>query len=417
MVDQTPSATEKHAFESWWGTGQWPTDVAPSAWAHRESAWSAWSARATLAQQQSAWLTKEDLDALSDYIYEALGRPSDWGGFDYDGARAALSRAAPSVPVVAWVRFCSDGGVEAPIMDWDRRMDDARRKSGAWTPLGVIAAPQPNAQQADCKCRRLGDWDGAHHPLCDSAAEQPASLQAESVKENAESLQKGGEARGVVASILGPDEDGIPIARYSHRSTGMLPHPNGTWVRYGEVEQRAALLAASAAALAMTCPNQDRSDCAMFGAAPAAAEAQAPVAWKWRRHKVDQWQSEGHWDASAAGYAADLERKGFEVVRLYDAPQPAQSRQAQGGALSDEDIEREWDRAWKEVKPPIGIRKVVCATVRACLNRAASEPRTEGLEGYSYQQLFDAIAFATCSPIAGQVAISVADFRAFLAAQ
>lgn len=36
---------------------------------------------------------------------------------------------------VAWIRFCSDGGYEGPIADCDKRMDDARRKSGAWTPL------------------------------------------------------------------------------------------------------------------------------------------------------------------------------------------------------------------------------------------------------------------------------------------
>lgn len=36
---------------------------------------------------------------------------------------------------VAWIRFCSDGGYEGPIADCDKRMDDARRNSGAWTPL------------------------------------------------------------------------------------------------------------------------------------------------------------------------------------------------------------------------------------------------------------------------------------------
>jgi len=34
----------------------------------------------------------------------------------------------------AWVRFCSDGNIEGPILDCDRRMD-GRRESGAWTPL------------------------------------------------------------------------------------------------------------------------------------------------------------------------------------------------------------------------------------------------------------------------------------------
>ena len=34
---------------------------------------------------------------------------------------------------VAWIRECSDGGIEGPIMDDDRRMDDTRRSF--WTPL------------------------------------------------------------------------------------------------------------------------------------------------------------------------------------------------------------------------------------------------------------------------------------------
>ena len=46
---------------------------------------------------------------------------------------------------VAWVRFTSDGGYEGPIMDCDRRIDDVRRKSGAWTPLFTRA---PEAAQA-----------------------------------------------------------------------------------------------------------------------------------------------------------------------------------------------------------------------------------------------------------------------------
>lgn len=41
------------------------------------------------------------------------------------------------------------------------------------------------------------------------------------------------------ANILGPDEDGLPIARYSYQTgIGMVEHHNGTYVRYGEVERR-----------------------------------------------------------------------------------------------------------------------------------------------------------------------------------
>ena len=41
------------------------------------------------------------------------------------------------------------------------------------------------------------------------------------------------------ANMLGPDEDGLPIARYSYQTgVGMVEHRNGTYVRYGEVELR-----------------------------------------------------------------------------------------------------------------------------------------------------------------------------------
>ena len=44
------------------------------------------------------------------------------------------------------------------------------------------------------------------------------------------------------ADILGPDEDGLPVARYSYQTgIGMIEHRNGTYVRYGEVERRIAL--------------------------------------------------------------------------------------------------------------------------------------------------------------------------------
>jgi len=58
---------------------------------------------------------------------------------------------------------------------------------GPWTAAAVYQAmldqvtapPSADAaaasQPVSCKCRRLGDWDGAHHPLCDGAASQPAA--------------------------------------------------------------------------------------------------------------------------------------------------------------------------------------------------------------------------------------------------
>lgn len=48
---------------------------------------------------------------------------------------------------VAWVRYCSDGAFDGPIMDTDIRMACARRASGAWTPL--YAHPSAEIARAD----------------------------------------------------------------------------------------------------------------------------------------------------------------------------------------------------------------------------------------------------------------------------
>lgn len=47
----------------------------------------------------------------------------------------------------AWIRFCSDGSYEGPLADCDKRMDEVRRKSGAWTPL--FATPNDGGQRSD----------------------------------------------------------------------------------------------------------------------------------------------------------------------------------------------------------------------------------------------------------------------------
>jgi hypothetical protein len=41
---------------------------------------------------------------------------------------------------VAWVRFCSNGGVEGPILH--TTMDEVRQRSGAWTPLYTAQSAQ-----------------------------------------------------------------------------------------------------------------------------------------------------------------------------------------------------------------------------------------------------------------------------------
>lgn len=49
-----------------------------------------------------------------------------------------------------------------------------------------------------------------------------------------------------------------------------------------------------------------------------------PVAWKCRCTPVSQWVCVGHWDSVEATAAAEAERYGWEVVRLYDSPRPAE---------------------------------------------------------------------------------------------
>ena len=45
-----------------------------------------------------------------------------------------------------------------------------------------------------------------------------------------------------------------------------------------------------------------------------------PVAWRWRRDSKDGWYFNDGWDLQAAIDAAEMERVGWEVVRLYSAP-------------------------------------------------------------------------------------------------
>jgi len=47
-----------------------------------------------------------------------------------------------------------------------------QRWQGEWShsPEQIAEHYGESAQQDDCKCHRLGDWDSAHHPLCDANA-------------------------------------------------------------------------------------------------------------------------------------------------------------------------------------------------------------------------------------------------------
>lgn len=66
-------------------------------------------------------------------------------GSDHDG-HAQINGGDCRAQPVAWVRYCSDGTFEGPIMDTDIRMAGSRRTSGAWTPLYAHPAEATRAK-------------------------------------------------------------------------------------------------------------------------------------------------------------------------------------------------------------------------------------------------------------------------------
>lgn len=66
------------------------------------------------------------------------GRPlTHWGG---------MAENAGSAEPVAWIRYCSDGGYEGPIMD--SIIEEVRKRSGNWTPL-YARPPAPKTAWID----------------------------------------------------------------------------------------------------------------------------------------------------------------------------------------------------------------------------------------------------------------------------
>ena len=51
-------------------------------------------------------------------------------------------------------------------------------------------------------------------------------------------------------------------------------------------------------------------------------EAQEPVAWKWRRHRLTKWEMVANWDEVEEMAALEMDQRGWEVVRLYTTQQP-----------------------------------------------------------------------------------------------
>lgn len=123
------------------------------------------------------------LRGIADRITVAANNPSHHGG--HRGAldfvkrevgmlRIAADRVHDAISAqpknadggaVAWIRYCSDGTYEGPIHD--SQMGDIRRRSGTWTPLGVIgtaaatraddALPAPKPVPKCSRCGSLTD--------------------------------------------------------------------------------------------------------------------------------------------------------------------------------------------------------------------------------------------------------------------
>lgn len=106
---------------------------------------------------------------------------------------------APQAEPVAWVRFCSDGCYEGPLMNSNPAMDGARRTSGAWTPL-FAAQPVARdvlmalAEEVRETCWQVGSGDATIRELDLAAivdryaAQLPAQQQAEPVAVKADGL-------------------------------------------------------------------------------------------------------------------------------------------------------------------------------------------------------------------------------------
>jgi hypothetical protein len=97
-----------------------------------------------------------------DVLAPAAPAEQPFGQWCREEGRRLLGKCTPGKMVeddpaqaypIAWVRFCSDGSIEGPIMD--AYMEDVRKSSGAWTPLvarSEVRAPapaEPKGEQQD----------------------------------------------------------------------------------------------------------------------------------------------------------------------------------------------------------------------------------------------------------------------------
>jgi len=172
MSEQTQSASEQQAFESWWRTGQWPTDVAPSAWAHRGSALRGWLARAALAQQpaaQPAGLADDEIARLIEQ-HDPCGQSPR----TYQYTRAVEHKVLSSIRAAAQAAGLTDDAV-------------SREQIEAWARRAWIVGSGVDGALTEPDIVRLGDFAiAAREPLLSRAA--PSGNAAELAREELEAL-------------------------------------------------------------------------------------------------------------------------------------------------------------------------------------------------------------------------------------
>ena len=119
--------------------------------------------------------TEEDVLAYADSAtaMQAERHAQEIAAYELTVSNLREQLEARGVPV-AWIRYCSDGSYEGPIMD--SRMEDVRKNSGVWTPL--YAAPQPETTDGmgiPSSCGKPLCSLVEHHPLCKMHQPQPAA--------------------------------------------------------------------------------------------------------------------------------------------------------------------------------------------------------------------------------------------------
>lgn len=148
----TKTNKEREAFDAWWakegGLKLYASSVAPS--------WAAWqAARALPAEAQQS---EPDMLWASDDVETPPSSTAE----DFADSYASNGMIAGDESIVKVL--CAKSMPDRQMLIRVPKDEDAPLH-WEWIPAPFAAEPT----RPDCKCRRLGDFDGSHHPLCDAA--------------------------------------------------------------------------------------------------------------------------------------------------------------------------------------------------------------------------------------------------------